>query len=75
MVDFVCVSPNVAEILQDSVQWQLLMKHLERHGICANVWVDGDEQPVFIQSPDIPEAPSYQSTESGEFSGSPRHAA
>lgn len=51
MVDFVCTSSSVAQLLQDSVQWQLLMKHLERNGICANVWVDGEEEPMFIQSP------------------------
>lgn len=55
MVDFVCTSPAVAQTLQNSVQWQLLLKHLERNGIGANVWVDGEDQPVSVQIPDLPE--------------------
>lgn len=57
MVDFICTSPRVAKILQDSVQWQLLLKHLERNGIGANVWVDGEEQPIAVQIPELPDIP------------------
>ncbi|PSN17578.1 hypothetical protein C7271_17005 [filamentous cyanobacterium CCP5] len=73
MVDFICTSPSVAKTLQNSVQWQLLLKHLERNGIGANVWVDGDDQPISVQIPNLPDKisnlPNLKASKSANAAG------
>ena len=53
MVEFICTSSDVAKILQESVQWHLLMKHLERKGIVASLWIEGEETPEVVQMPQL----------------------
>lgn len=49
MIDFVCTSNRAAEVLKQSAQLKLLLKHLEQEGVSAKIWIEGKDQPVFTQ--------------------------
>ncbi|HEY9736855.1 MAG TPA: hypothetical protein V6D06_11250 [Trichocoleus sp.] len=51
MVEIVCTCPKLAQTLGESVQWKLLMRYLERQGVSASIWVEGEETPAFAQVP------------------------
>lgn len=51
MVEIVCTCPRLAQTLGESVQWKLLMLYLERQGVSASIWVEGEETPAFAQAP------------------------
>lgn len=53
MVEIVCTSQEFAKTLKDSVQWQLLIRYLERQGVSASIWVEGEDHPAFAQIPDF----------------------
>jgi hypothetical protein len=51
MVEIVCTCPELAKNLKESVQWKLLALYLERKGVSASIWVEGEEAPAFAQVP------------------------
>ncbi|MBD0335469.1 MAG: hypothetical protein ICV62_08270 [Cyanobacteria bacterium Co-bin13] len=51
MVEIVCTCPELARNLKESVQWKLLVLYLERRGVSASIWVEGEEAPAFAQIP------------------------
>ena len=51
MVEIVCTCPELAKNLKESVQWKLLALYLERKGVSASIWVEGEEAPAFAQIP------------------------
>ena len=72
MIEFVCMSSGVAEILQESVQWQLLMRHLERKGVVATLWVEGRENPEAVQMPQLEKIKSHLKTCDGSQISPPK---
>lgn len=60
MVEIVCTCPEVAQVLGQSVQWKLLIKYLERQGVSASIWVEGEEIPTFSQVPGFTESETSQ---------------